>query len=78
MPGETADFNVSVGLAKSVENASYSGVTKAQITFAPEFRLPFAEGSVLTATPNVKSLPTKTKHNYSRLWSGSVTWIQIQ
>ena len=54
MPGETADFNVSVGLAKSVENASYSDVTEAQITFAPEFRLPFAEGSVLTATPNVK------------------------
>ena len=59
MPGETADFNVSVGLAKSVENASYSGVTKAQITFAPEFRLPFAEGSVLTATPNVKCYQQK-------------------
>ena len=26
---------------------------KAQITFAPEFRLPFGEGSVITATPNV-------------------------
>ena len=27
---------------------------KAQITFAPEFRLPLGENSVLTATPNVK------------------------
>jgi hypothetical protein len=28
-------------------------ISKAQITFAPEFRLPFGEGSVFTATPNV-------------------------
>ena len=51
---ETADFNVKVGSATSVEQAAYGDIAKAQITFAPEFRLPFGEGSVLTATPNVK------------------------
>jgi len=66
---ETADFNVKVGSATSVEQAAYGDVSKAQITFAPEFRLPFTfggsfwdetlgnlwdESSVLTATPNVK------------------------
>ena len=52
--GETADFDVSVGPAKSIEQAAYGDISKAQITFAPEFRLPFGEGSVFTATPNVK------------------------
>ena len=33
--------------------AAYGDISKAQITFAPEFRLPFGEGSVITATPNV-------------------------
>ena len=66
---ETADFNVKVGSATSVEQAAYGDISKAQITFAPEFRLPFTfggsfwdetlgnlwdESSVLTATPNVK------------------------
>ena len=51
---ETADFNVKVGSATSVEQAAYGDIAKAQITFAPEFRLPFGEGSVITATPNVK------------------------
>ena len=51
---ETADFNVKVGSATSVEQAAYGDISKAQITFAPEFRLPFGEGSVITATPNVK------------------------
>jgi hypothetical protein len=51
---ETADFNVKVGSATSVEQAAYRDISKAQITFAPEFRLPFGEGSVITATPNVK------------------------
>ena len=50
---ETADFNVKVGSATSVEQAAYGDISKAQITFAPEFRLPFGEGSVITATPNV-------------------------
>ena len=50
---ETADFNVKVGSATSVEQAAYGDIAKAQITFAPEFRLPFGEGSVITATPNV-------------------------
>jgi len=53
MFGETADFNVKVGSATSVEQAAYGDISKAQITFAPEFRLPFGEGSVITATPNV-------------------------
>ena len=52
--GETADFDVSVGPAKSREQAAYGDISKAQITFAPEFRLPFGEGSVFTATPNIK------------------------
>ena len=67
--GETADFVVTVGLAKSVEQAAYGDISKAQITFAPEFRLPFTFGgsfwddtlgnlwdgdSVLTFTPKVK------------------------
>ena len=66
---ETADFDVKVGSATSVEQAAYGDIAKAQITFAPEFRLPFTfggsfwdetlgnlwdESSVLTATPNVK------------------------
>ena len=66
---ETADFDVKVGPATSVEQAAYGDIAKAQITFAPEFRLPFTfggsfwdetvgnlwdENSVLTATPNVK------------------------
>ena len=51
---ETADFDVKVGSATSVEQAAYGDISKAQITFAPEFRLPFGEGSVITATPNVK------------------------
>ena len=50
---ETADFNVKVGSATSVEQAAYGDIAKAQITFAPEFRLSFGEGSVITATPNV-------------------------
>ena len=50
---ETADFDVKVGSATSVEQAAYGDISKAQITFAPEFRLPFGEGSVLTVTPNV-------------------------
>ena len=50
---ETADFNVKVGSAKSVEQAAYEDISKAQITFAPEFRLPFGEGSVITTTPNL-------------------------
>ncbi|MDC0008654.1 Ig-like domain-containing protein, partial [Amylibacter sp.] len=50
---ETADFDVKVGSATSVEQAAYGDIAKAQITFAPEFRLPFGEGSVITATPNV-------------------------
>ena len=50
---ETADFDVKVGSATSVEQAAYGDISKAQITFAPEFRLPFGEGSVITATPNV-------------------------
>jgi len=50
---ETVDFNVKVGSATSVEQAAYGDISKAQITFAPEFRLPFGEGSVITATPNV-------------------------
>ena len=50
---ETADFNVKVGSATSVEQAAYGDISKAQITFAPEFRLPFGESSVITATPNV-------------------------
>ena len=65
----TADFNVKVGSATSVEQAAYGEIFKAQITFAPEFRLPFTFGgsfwdetlgnlwdksSALTATPNVK------------------------
>jgi len=51
---DTADFNVKVGPATSVEQAAYGDISTAQITFAPEFRLPLGEGSVLTATPNVK------------------------
>ena len=51
---ETADFNVKVGSATAVEQAAYGDISKAQITFAPEFRLPFGESSVFTATPNVK------------------------
>jgi|TARA_B110000977_G_scaffold116350_1_gene150299 hypothetical protein len=66
---ETADFDVKVGSATSVEQVAYGDTSKAQITFAPEFRLPFTfggsfwdetlgnlwdESSVLTATPNVK------------------------
>ena len=54
MFGETADFDVKVGSATSVEQAFYGDISKAQITFAPEFRLPLGENSVLTATPNVK------------------------
>ena len=50
---ETADFDVKVGSATAVEQAAYGDISKAQITFAPEFRLPFGEGSVITATPNV-------------------------
>ena len=53
MFSETADFHVKVGSATSVEQAAYGDISKAQITFAPEFRLPFGEGSVITATPNV-------------------------
>ena len=33
--------------------AAYGDISKAQIIFAPEFILPFGEGSVITATPNV-------------------------
>ena len=51
---ETADFNVKVNSVTSVEQAAYGDIAKGQITFAPEFRLPFGEGSVFTATPNVK------------------------
>ena len=66
---ETAKFDVSIGSATSVEQAAYGDIAKAQITFAPEFRLPFTfgglfwdeklgnqwdENSTLTATPNVK------------------------
>ena len=66
---ETAKFDVSIGSATSVEQAAYGDISKAQITFAPEFRLPFTfgglfwdeklgnqwdENSTLTATPNVK------------------------
>ena len=50
---ETSDFNVKVGSAKSVEQAAYGDISKAQIAFAPEFRLPFGEGSVITARPNL-------------------------
>ena len=50
---ETADFNDKVGSATSVEQAAYGEISKAQITFVPEFRLPFGEGSVITATQNV-------------------------
>ena len=59
--GQAADFNVSVGSDKSVEQASYSAISKLQVTFAPEFRLPiklggtyWEESSVITATPHVK------------------------
>ena len=44
MFGETADFDVSIGTATSVEQAAYDDITKAQITFAPEFRLPVTFG----------------------------------
>jgi len=61
MLGQTADFNVAVGTATSVEQASYSAISKAQLTFAPEFRLPIKLGgsywedsSIITVTPNVK------------------------
>jgi len=59
--GETADFKVKVGSATSVEQAAYVDTTQAQMTFAPEFRLPFTfsgsfldDISVLTVTPNVQ------------------------
>ena len=61
MFGQTADFNVAVGSDTSVEQASYSAISKLQVTFAPEFRLPiklggtyWEESSVITATPHVK------------------------
>ena len=63
---ETADFNVKVGSATSVEQASYQAITQTQITFAPEFRLPFTfdgslldETSAFTFTPNVKCREVK-------------------
>ena len=43
-----------MALQHLLEQAAYGDISKAQITFAPEFRLPFGEGSVITATPNVK------------------------
>ena len=55
-----------VGSATSVEKAAYEDTTQAQITFAPEFRLPFTfsgsfldDISVLTVTPNVRCRYTK-------------------
>ena len=54
MFGETAYLDVSFGSATSLEQASYGEISKAQVTFAPEFRLPFDESSALTATPSVK------------------------
>ena len=54
MFGETADFDVSFGSATSLEQAAYGEISKAQVTFAPEFKLPFDESLVLTVTPNVK------------------------
>ena len=48
---------IQVVVYKSVSDpeklAAYGDISKAQIIFAPEFRLPFGEGSVITATPNV-------------------------
>ena len=58
---QTANFNVAVGSDTSVEQASYSAISKLQVTFAPEFRLPinlggayWEESSVITAIPHVK------------------------
>ncbi|MDB4130210.1 BspA family leucine-rich repeat surface protein [Amylibacter sp.] len=54
MFGETIDFIVSVGSDTSVEQATYGDITKAQITFAPELRLPVGKSSTLSATHSVK------------------------
>jgi hypothetical protein len=51
---ETGTFDVKVHDATSAEKAEYGDIGNAQLTFAPEFRLPLGEGSVFTATPNVK------------------------
>jgi ubiquitin len=57
---ETADFDVSVDSTTSVEQAGYGDISKVQITFEPEVRLPLGldnhwyEGSILTATPSLK------------------------
>ena len=50
---------------------------KAQITFAPEFRLPFGEGSVITATPNVMCRYLKQGTATEDCGQGTITWIQI-
>ena len=73
---ETADFNVKVGSATSVEQAAYGDISKAQITFAPEFRLPFGEGSVITATPNVMCRYLKQSTATEDCGQGSITWVQ--
>ena len=72
---ETADFNVKVGSATSVEQAAYGDISKAQITFAPEFRLPFGEGSVITATPNVMCRYLKQGTATEDCGQGSITWV---
>ena len=74
---ETADFDVKVGSATSVEQAAYGDIAKAQITFAPEFRLPFGERLSNNCDAKCEVSLPKAKHSYRRLWSGSITWIQI-
>ena len=74
---ETADFDVKVGSATSVEQAAYGDISKAQITFAPEFRLPFGEGSVITATPNVMCRYLKQGTATEDCGQGTITWLQI-
>ena len=73
---ETADFDVKVGSATSVEQAAYGDIAKAQITFAPEFRLPFGERLSNNCDAKCEVSLPKAKHSYRRLWSGSITWIQ--
>jgi hypothetical protein len=71
--GQTVDFEVSVGSASSAEQATHGSISKANLSFTPEVRIPFnteqtsfGEGSVATFTPKLTcqqlSKTTTTRH----------------
>jgi hypothetical protein len=75
--GQAADFNVAVGTATSIQQISYDEISKGQITFAPETRLPIRLGgkywdkaSVIALTPNVKCRYFKQSTNLNECGQG--------